>query len=327
MHRFFAVPILLSFTAAAGLAASDSGLLALVPADSKIVTSVDVQQARSSQFGQFLLNRMNSNSSEFDKMAQETGFDPRRDLQSFVFASSGPPQAAGQPSFVLIARGTFDGQWLRKQILSQGGSVQNIGGVDVYVTRQHRQSNAFALPDTGIAVLGSLASVQQVIANRANPSVLDAGLQSLIAKVSPNNDAWFASILPGSFLTQRVNVAMNQQAKAQVQAFQSVQQAAGGVQFGDPVRLTLDAVARSPQDAVSLTDVVRFMASMVQMQRQNGVPASVVASALDTMTLNASGNDFHMNVAIPEKNLEQLAASGMNPGVHHGFKAAKPSQQ
>jgi hypothetical protein len=293
------------------------------------VTSVDVQQARSSPFGQFLLNRMNSNGSEFDKMSQETGFDPRRDLQSFVFASSGPAQNVEQSSFVFIARGTFDAQLIRKQILAHGGTIQNFGGVDVYASQQqHRySSSALALPDTGIAVFGDLASVQQVIANRANPSVLDAGLQSLISNVSAKNDAWFASILPGSFLTQHANEVTNQQAKAQLQAFQSVRQAAGGVQFGDPVRLTLDAVARSPQDAVSLTDVVRFMASMVQMQRQNGVPADVLASALDSMTLNAAGDNFHMNIAIPEKNLEQLATSGMTPGSHHGFKQAKPSQQ
>src|SRR5581483_8571807 len=158
---------------------------------------------------------------------------------------------------------------------------------------QHGRSSAFALPDTGIAVFGDLASVQQVIANRANPAILDSALQNLITQVSPNNDAWFASLLPGSFLTQHVNDATNQQVKTQVQALQSVRQAAGGVRFGDLVQLTFDAVTRSPQDAVSLTDVVRFVASLVQMQRQKDPKAGLLASALDNMTMNTSGSNVH----------------------------------
>jgi hypothetical protein len=328
MHRFLAIPVLFCFTAAAGLAAADAGLLALIPSNAKVVSSIDVQQARNSPFGQFLLNKVNSDGNGFDKMVQETGFDPRRDLQSFVFASPGPAPNKTQSGFVVVARGNFDPQLIRKQILSHGGAVQSISGVDVYVSsKQQQQQTAFAFPDVGLAVFGDLASVQQVIANRTNPSVLDANLQTLISKVSANNDAWFASILSGDYLTQHLNEATNQQVKSQAQALQSVRQAAGGIQFGDPVQFTFDAVTRSAQDATSLTDVVRFMASFVQMQRQNDPHLQVLASALDGMVLNASGSNFHANLAIPEKSMEQLADSGMNARTHHGFKAAKPPSQ
>jgi hypothetical protein len=228
---------------------------------------------------------------------------------------------------VILARGNFESQWIRKQMLSHGAKVQSIGGVEVYVAPDHGEGqSAFALPDIGIAVFGDLASVQQVIANRTNPSTLDPALQNLIDKTD-GNDAWFASILPGSYLNRHLNGAMNHETKPQAQALESVRQAAGGVQFGDPIQFTFDAVTRSPQDAVSLSDFVRFMASFVQLQRQNDPHAEVLATALDNMTLNASGNTFHASLAIPEKSLEQLAESGMKPAAHHGFKSAKPSQQ
>ncbi|MBV8895473.1 MAG: hypothetical protein JO051_03100, partial [Acidobacteriaceae bacterium] len=295
MHRFLAVPILICFTAVGAFAAADTGLLALIPGEARVVSSIDVQQARSSPFGQFLLANMNSDPNNcFDKMAQETGFDPRRDLQTFVFASPGPGASRTQSSFVILARGNFDSQWIRKQVLANNGTIQNIDGVDVYIgNSHHQQQQAFALPDVGIAVFGDLASVQEVIANRANTSQLDPALQALISKVSANSDAWFASVLPGSYLTQHLNDATNQQAKSQAQALQSVRQAAGGVVFGDPVQLTFDAVTRSPQDAVSLEDVVRFMASILQMQRQQNPQSQVLASSLDNMTLTASGDQFH----------------------------------
>ncbi|MBV8897157.1 MAG: hypothetical protein JO051_11645, partial [Acidobacteriaceae bacterium] len=208
------------------------------------------------------------------------------------------------------------------QVLANNGTIQNIEGVDVYIGNgHHQQQQAFALPDVGIAVVGDLASVQEVIANRANTSQLDPALQSLISKVSANSDAWFASVLPGSYLTQHLNDATNQQAKSQAQALQSVRQAAGGVLFGDPVQLSFDAVTRSPQDAVSLEDVVRFMTSILQMQRQQNPQLQVLASSLDNMTLTASGDHFHAALAIPESSLEQLADSRRNPVVVvGGFK-------
>jgi hypothetical protein len=314
MHRFLA-PVLLCLSAVSAFAAADPGLMALVPANAKIVSSVNVQQAWSSPFGQYVLTKSGAQGNGFDKMLKETGFDPRKDLQAFVFASPGPGTDPAQSSFVFIARGNFQTQWARKQVLSHGGSIQSVGGLDVYVGADHGQQTGFVLLENGLAAFGDLATVQQVIANRANTTTLDPTLQGLITKVSASNDAWFASLLPGSYIGKHLAAAGGQAVKPQATAINSVQQAAGGVQFGDPVQVTFDAVARSPKDATSLVDVFRFMASFIQMQRQQNPQTEMLASALDGMVLTADNNNFHMNVAIPEKSLEQLADSGMSR--HH----------
>lgn len=323
MYRFFAVAALFCLGAGMGFASVDNGLLALVPANAKVVTSMDVQQARTSPFGQFLLSQTNANGQGFEEMARQTGFDPRSDLQTLMFASPGP-SASPQSGFVVLMRGTFDAQRISNLILSKGGAVQTSDGVDIYVNTHKRNgvTTAFALPDTGIAVLGDLASVQQVIANRANPTVLDPDLQSLIANVSGANDAWFATVLGGSYLTMHINHATNQQAKPQAQALQSVRQAAGGLHFGSTVDFSFDAITRSPQDATALADVIHFLTSMVQLQTKNGAPPPAITAALQNMSLNTSGNTLQASLSIPEASMEQLVASDMQ--AHHGFKAAKP---
>lgn len=208
--------------------------------------------------------------------------------------------------------------------------MQNVDGIDVYVCtdtayNKHKgakqETTAFAFLNTDIAIIGDLASVTQVIANRATPSSLDPALQALITQASSKNDAWFATILAGPYLTRHLDDATNYQLKPQAQALQSVREAGGGAQFSDPLQLSFDAVTRSPQDAVSLADVVRFMASFVQMQRDKDPHAGILATALDNMVLNTSGDNFHASLAIPEKSLEQLADSG-NGYSGHGFKPA-----
>src|SRR6202043_2116696 len=97
---------------------------------------------------------------------------------------------------------------------------------------------------------------------------------------------------------------------SQAKALQGVLQSSGGVKLGPTIETTFDAVTRSPQDASSLSDVIRFMASMVQMQRQNDPRANILASALDGMTLQNSGASVHLSISMPEKSLEELADAG-----------------
>src|SRR5579875_369384 len=133
MHRCLGASVVICLSAAACFAASDSAMLALVPANSKVISGVNVRQAWSSPFGQYLLSRTGPDGNGFDKMLQTTGFDPRRDLQSFIFAASGPNPDTAESSFVIIARGTFPADRLRQQALAHGAVVQNFDGVDAFV--------------------------------------------------------------------------------------------------------------------------------------------------------------------------------------------------
>ena len=73
----------------------------------------------------------------------------------------------------------------------------------------------------------------------------------------------------------------------------------------------MDVISRSSKDAVSLADVIRMGASMIQTQRDAKDPrAGIVANALDTMTLTTTGSTTHVAISLPEKSLEKLMASG-----------------
>ncbi len=329
MHRLLIVPVLLSIATASAFAGADAGLLGLVPANSKVVSSINVDQARNSPFGQYMLSKMTAQGHGFDQMAAETGFDPRRDLQTVVFASSSPElsQTGNHSSnFVVLMRGTFDAQRIQTLMLSHKGQRQSLDGVDIYLDGTG-DKNAFALAEPDIAVMGDRSSVQQVIANRGIATVLDPPLQTLISQVSAENDAWFASVLPNSVdLVGNMSKGAGLNTRGSAAALQGVRQAAGGLHFADTVQITLEAVTRSPQDANALGDFVRFMGSLVQAQYQSSPQAQLFGTALDSMTVQTSGNTFQVRLAIPEATIEQIADSGLASG-HHGFKSAKPSQK
>jgi|GEM_PF-1683873 len=316
MRHLFPLSLLLFGASVCAFPAVDTGLLALVPSDAKIVASIDVEHARNSEFGQYMLNRINTENRSFDRFVQQTGFDPRRDLQSFMFASPASPSGDSTARFAILARGTFDPGRIRAAAKANGAVVQTYQGVDLILDKSNEEKTGFAFPDVGVAVMADVTTLRQIIANRSTPTTLDPTLQEMISKAGVGNDAWFASLLSGSFLANRLSQETKQPMQ-QAQALQSVLQSSGGIQFGDVVQLSFDAVTRSPKDATSLADVVRFVAGMVQMQRQNNARADILATALDQMNLTANGDAMHVSISLPEKSLEQLAELGPKPMHRH----------
>ncbi len=298
--------------------AVDQELLRLVPPGSKVITSVAVDQAKNSPFGQYILNRINTQDHDFEDLIRETGFDPRRDLKDFVFATPGPTTSGPRPEFVLFARGNFDQDRIAATLSRKGSIVQKYQGTQVFTNLGNDSPHAFAFLTPDIVAIGNLATVEQAIANRANGTAPDPAIERLVSSVGPNNDAWFISGMPGSFLASHINSGTGNQA-VPAQALNSIQESSGGIQFGDIVRLSFDATTRSPKDAQSVVDVVRFLGSMVQMNREKGPGVDGLASALDQMTLQTDAEAVHVALSIPEKSLEQLADMGVGIGMNaHG---------
>ncbi len=293
--------------AVSALASVDTGLLALVPAGAKIIGAVDVTRARNSDFGQYLLAKAQTDDVHFQEMITETGFDPRRDLQNVLFATSGPAAGGQAESFAILARGNFDQNKIKALAAAKtGAKIVTYGGVDMIVHgKSAGQQTAIGFLDVGVAVMADTNTLKQIIDSRAAPSVLDPDLQSKITSIGNANDAWFVSLVGGGFLGEHAGP----QGAPQARALQGVVQSSGGVKLGATIDTTFDAVTRSAQDAQSLSDVIRFMASMVQMQRQSDPKAGILASALDGMTLQNTGAALHLAVSMPEKSLEQLADS------------------
>ncbi len=312
MFRIFSIALLLAAACSISFAAVDSNLLALAPSESRVVAAINVDGSRNSAFGQFLLRQLSLHDDSFGEMIEQTGFDPRRDVQSLLLAGAPSETAGGQSRFAVIARGNFDVNRIKTAAQKKGSVIQRFAGVDLLVgSNKGNEQTALAFPDVDLAVMGDLLSVKQVIQNRANPSNLDSALQEQISKIGAN-DAWFASILPPAFLGANLDSDLKN-STGKSQALQSVVRSSGGINFGNTSSLVFNAVTRSAKDATALADVIRFITSMVQMQRQSDARVASLAPALDAMKLDVAGQSVHLSVELPESTLEQLTKAPGKP--------------
>src|SRR5262249_29143789 len=87
------------------LRAADPGLLSLVPAETRVLAGVSVDKLASAPIGQYLLALIDREPDpQLQKIIENTGFDPRRDLHEVLVAASGAPNGAP----LILGRGTFD---------------------------------------------------------------------------------------------------------------------------------------------------------------------------------------------------------------------------
>src|SRR5579884_3114466 len=226
----------LCFVLATGLAtgvasATDQGLLNLVMPDAKVVLGIEVDQARVSPFGQYMLSRVQTEDANLQKLINDTGFDPRKNLSEVVVATNGPHQ--GADSGLVLARGSFDVARIGTAAQAHGATVSSFSGVPIIAHSNENRNHAIAFPDSSTAIMGNLATVQDAITRMKTGAGLSQQSLAMVQTASAGNDLWFVTLAPlsqfaGSLPDEGVGNAMKGS-----NLFQKVQQASGGVKFGD----------------------------------------------------------------------------------------------
>jgi len=159
--------------------------------------------------------------------------------------------------------------------------------------------------DSSNAVMGDIASVKAAIHRKQTNAAAAGTLLAKVRELAAKNDFWFVTLVPisefaGAMPNPNLSGAM------QGNLLAGVHEASGGIRFGDTVTISGEAVTRSDKDAQSLVDVFKFLAGMIQTNRQKDPTVGQVATLLDSMDLRTKDNVMSMSLNIPEKQLEQL---------------------
>jgi hypothetical protein len=287
--------------------AADPALLQLVMPDAKVIAGIQVDQTRNSLFGQYVLAHMQVDDEGFKNFIAQTGFDPRRDVSELLIASNWESNSPAS-RWLVMARGTFDSSKIASAAHGNGITTTNFQGVDILTYSGHGKAdgeNGIAFFDATSAVMGDLPSVQAAIQRRKSGAPPSGQLLAKVRDLSAKNDFWFVTLVPVSeFAGAMPDPNLSSAMKGNLLA--AINEASGGIRFGDTVTISAEALTRSDKDAQALVDVVKFVAGMIQLNRQNNPAAGQVATLLDTLDCKTAGNVTTISLAIPEQQLEQM---------------------
>lgn len=287
----------LMLAGAALLPAADQALLNLVMPDARILAGINVDQAKATPFGQYVLTQIQAQGGQhLQQVATLTGFDPTRDLHELLIAVGLPGSKTG----LILARGNFDAARIQTAAQAGGGTTVTYNGVTLLL--DPKQKHAVAFLGSTIAVAGDVASVKAAVDRQSNPTTLNPVLEVQVNQWSTSEDAWAVAATPLSALKPPANASHPPNPAVQA-AVQNIQQAAGGVKFGDPIVLTGQAQTDTDQNATALANVVKFVANVAQAQAQQNNPA--LAAILPSLMVMASGNLVNFSLDVPESQAEQ----------------------
>jgi len=296
--------LLTIFTGA--LPAADPQLLNLVMPDAKVLAGVNVEQAKGTLFGQYVLNQIQSADHDMQTVVALTGFDPTRDVRETLVASNGAPNSG-----LALARGNFDVARLSAAANLKGAVSENYNGVTIL--EEPKQTHGLAFLDSTTAIGGDIASVKGAIDRLKIPQPLPSAVTVQINQLSNTQDAWVLStVAPSSLAPPQKNAQTTAQTKdaqhGQIPpVFQTVQSAYGGVKFGNNVVFTGQAQTDTAQNATSLGDVIKLLISLAQMNAAQNQQAAALAQAVQ---VSASGNTLNVSLSLPEDQFQQLAKFG-----------------
>jgi hypothetical protein len=321
MKKMYSIVFSVVIAAATATAGVTPALLNLVMPDATVVSGMNVAQSVTSPFGQYILSQMQSNDAGFLQFISSTGFDPRKDLLEIVAATPSTGSSTSH-SGLILGRGVFQPAMIIGTATQEGGTITSYKGFSLIgpPAGQSSENLAVAFLDGATAAIGDVASVKSAIDRKLAGATLTGPLAQAAIAVSATNSAWFATTTPlADFMSGKQ--AGNLNGVSQTPLLQSVQQATGGVLFGNAgITLTADAVTASPQNAQALVDVLKFFVGMIA---GNANAPSSVTSIATSAQFSVNGSTAHISLMLAENQAEQL----LMPGNAMKHPARKPIAQ
>jgi hypothetical protein len=258
------------FTAAAF--AADPELLKLVTPEARILAGIDVAKVKDTPFGRFAVAQFSAaQDPQYDAFVKASGFDPRESLDEILLAKPD----AGERRLVLV-RGRFDTARILDAAGAAGAGVGKYQGAQVIIS----PDLWLAFLSGSIVVMGDPASVRAVVERRETSAGPGAEIAARVNEVSKAYAVWFVCAAPISeFMQDLPSGGAAEALKGGV--LRSVQEASGGVNFGDSTRLSAELTAASAEDAAKLATLLTFVAgAMGQTQADVTAQDSVVKLGL-----------------------------------------------
>ena len=329
---FLIAPLFLALN----LPAADQQLVNMVMPDAKVVAGINVDSARNSPFGTFILRQASGNSAELHKFVDLTGFNPQTDLQEILVATPGAAATASEETSssapgpaevngvlaaaapvhgLLLARGNFNVEKITTLAKTDGKQhVETYKDATLISDPKHGRASAMAFIGQHIAVAGDLASVKAAVDRRNQVNSLDPQLTAKMNSLSSSQDAWAVSIAPLSSLKPGPATDPTLQGALGGELFKKITETSGGIKFGSQIQLFTEMVAMDEKNATALGDVVRFLVGMATMNAGNGKGAPpAIVSLLQTLSVQTEGNVVNVSVSAPEEQIEGLINTMQQP--------------
>lgn len=297
--------ILLSATLVAPVAIGaprvDNVLEKMVPADTHSLVYARMDALKATNLYQKLVAEQKV--PQLDQFAQDTGFDPRRDVRELLFATT---PASGR---VVLARGTFH---LNPAVTKSLRRIHH-AGYDIW----GQQSGGFCILDETLAVAGDIDGVAAALdewttgKHTAGPKLLTRA-----AAISDRSQIWGVSSGVPTFLID--NIPKTNTGIDFSRIFKGLEDVWFQADLTNGLLADVHGMTATDQDAISLRDAVRGLVGLGRLSVPDKTPE--LLRLWDGITAEQSGRSVILKADIAQDLIERLVRmlGSMGPGAGPG---------
>lgn len=276
----FAHTLFVCLLAARAVAAADLAFPDFLPPATKIMFGIQVRSLAASSLAQGVAPDLNAAGSDWLKLVSLAGFDPLRDIEEVLIASTGEGQNA---TALAVARGTFDLARFSAHAQRYHGVAVSGGGKP--------STSVMAMLDASTVILGDLPQVRAAIDRRGAGARLDPALAAAAASLRGRYDIWGLGDRPGALVPK----------SAQPDGLDSIDRFQFGISVSHGLELAAAIHAASAKDAEKLTASMRLIETMLKAQQPSANSAK--------LDIRAENGTLKLSLAIPEEELKKAIAA------------------
>jgi hypothetical protein len=247
--------LLLAF-ASIGLAAPhvDNVLEKMVPPGTTSLVGARMDLIKPTEFYKRLV--VEQKMPQVDQFAEDTGFDPRRDVRELLWATT--PTGS-----VLLVRGSFH---VNSQKLA-GATKKRHGKYDIWGS----DHGGFCILDSTLAAAGEVSAVEAALDEWTSGSHTAArGLLSRIASISDQTQMWGVSTGAANFIAD--NLPQTNSGVDFSKIFKGLDDTWFAADLTNGLKAEIHGTAAREQDAVSLRDAVKGLVGLGRLSTPQNQP-------------------------------------------------------
>lgn len=280
--RYCAFFLLAAHAAIAG----DSDLPDFLPPGIKVMFGVQVRRIVASPLAQGFTPDASAmgRAGDWQKIVSMAGFDPIKDIEEVLMASTGVGSQGQTPPMLLIARGNFNLERFAAHAKPYHGVPVLEGGAG--------STGVVAMFDASTAIMGELPEVHAAIDRRGAGAPLDAALAATVASLRGKYDIWGLGDKPSSLIPAGAKPDGLDSGLNSIDRFQF------GISLSHGLELAAELHAASAKDVEKLTASVGFIEMLMKLQQP----------AANSPKFNVSVKDgtIKLALAIPEEQFKKM---------------------
>lgn len=326
------LPLLL-LALAAPLAAVDPGLMDLAGPETNFVLGVRVSAIADSPLVKDMLAKTAEGEAGVGGLLEAMGDNPLEDLEELLLLGRmDPGQSNEEMDGLLLARGNFADDRVRKAFCSDGCTEENYSGAQLFHGKHEGEEATFVKLSNRYAAAGKVERVKALLQRRATGAKpqLASELNDWVRGLDKHH-LWLAAKGPFEAPSSEGGGPP---------IGQMVEKLTGlglGITLGDDVELGLQVQAESEEAATELHTMTQGLLMLFTMGgQQEGSEPNEAAALLESLQLRREGGRVLANLRIPAEQLEKTVRSGMAgdaeaeeqdaSGASTGFGAVKPAK-